>query len=57
MKGYHVGLILYGKDRLTTPLLRRNGKLEPITWEEAIETIAQKILVAPQRFAMYGSGQ
>ena len=25
MKGYHVGLALYGKDRLTKPLLRKNG--------------------------------
>ena len=24
VKGYHVGLALYGKDRLTRPLLRRN---------------------------------
>ena len=35
VKGYHVGGILYGKDRLTTPMLRRDGVLEPITWDEA----------------------
>src|SRR5688572_24496968 len=40
VKGYHVGGVLYGQDRLTTPLLRRNGKLEPISWDEAIDTIA-----------------
>lgn len=57
VKGYHVGLALYGKDRLTQPLLRRNGVLEPISWEEAIETIAQKIMAAPDKFAIYGSGQ
>jgi nitrate reductase NapA len=57
VKGYHVGLALYGKDRLTQPLLRRNGVLEPISWEEAIETISQKILAAPDQFAIYGSGQ
>ena len=57
VKGYHVGLALYGKDRLTTPLLRRNGKLEPISWEEAIETIAQRVMAAPGEFAIYGSGQ
>ena len=39
MKGYHVGGILDGKDRLTVPQLRRNGKLEPITWDEAIDMI------------------
>jgi len=57
VKGYHVGLALYGRDRLTQPLLRRNGVLEPISWEEAIETISQKILAAPDQFAIYGSGQ
>jgi nitrate reductase NapA len=57
VKGYHVGGILYGKDRLTTPMLRRNGQLEPITWEEAIDVIAQRVLKDPNGFAFYGSGQ
>jgi nitrate reductase NapA len=57
VKGYHVGLALYGKDRLTTPLLRKNGKLEPISWDEAIETIAKRVMAAPDKFAIYGSGQ
>src|SRR5688572_28519719 len=35
VKGYHVGRALYGKDRLTTPMLPRNGKREPISWDEA----------------------
>lgn len=57
VKGYHVGGILYGKDRLTRPLLRRNGALVPITWDEALDVIADRILAAPERFAFYGSGQ
>lgn len=57
VKGYHVGLALYGKDRLTTPQLRRNGRLEPISWDEAITLIAQRIHAAPNQFALYGSGQ
>jgi nitrate reductase NapA len=57
VKGYHVGQILYGKDRLTTPLLRKDGQLVPITWDEAIETIAKRIHAAPSKFAFYGSGQ
>ena len=57
VKGYHVGGILYGKDRLTTPQLRRNGKLEDISWDEAIEVMAKRIYDAPERFAFYGSGQ
>jgi nitrate reductase (cytochrome) len=57
VKGYHVGLALYGKDRLKHPMLRRNGKLEPISWEEAIDVIARRALAAPDKFAIYGSGQ
>lgn len=57
VKGYHAGLILYGEDRLKTPLLRKNGELVPISWEEAIDVIARRIHAAPDRFAFYGSGQ
>lgn len=58
VKGYHVGGILYGKDRLTTPQLRdENGELQPISWEEAIDIIAKRIMADPAKFAFYGSGQ
>jgi nitrate reductase NapA len=57
VKGYHVGLALYGSDRLTRPLLKRNGRHEPISWEEAIDTMARRVMAGPARFAMYGSGQ
>ncbi len=57
MKGYHVGGILYGKDRLTVPQIRRNGRLEPITWEEAIDIMARRVMLDPAGFAFYGSGQ
>ncbi len=57
VKGYHVGGILYGKDRLTTPMLRKEGKLEPISWDEAITVIADRIFKEPKKFAFYGSGQ
>src|SRR5450432_1862306 len=30
-------------DRLTQPLLRRNGKLVPVTWEEALSFAGQKL--------------
>lgn len=57
VKGYHVGAALYGQDRLTTPLLRRGDSYEPITWDEAIKVIADRIETRPERFAFYGSGQ
>ncbi|WP_239470554.1 molybdopterin-dependent oxidoreductase [Archangium violaceum] len=57
VKGYHVGLALYGQDRLTTPLLRKGDKQVPISWEEAIDIIARRVLKDPKGFALYGSGQ
>lgn len=30
-------------DRIKTPLLRKNGKLEPVTWEEATGFVASKL--------------
>ena len=43
VKGYHVGLALYGRDRLTRPLLRQGDRQVPISWERALEIIAQRI--------------
>lgn len=57
VKGYHVGGILYGKDRLTQPMLKRNGKFEPISWAAALDVIADRIEMEPSGFAVYGSGQ
>ncbi|WP_051945935.1 molybdopterin-dependent oxidoreductase [Verrucomicrobium sp. BvORR106] len=57
VKGYHVGLALYGRDRLTHPMLRKNGKMERVSWEEAVDVVAKRVLAAPDKFAIYGSGQ
>lgn len=57
VKGYHVALALYGEDRLTRPLLRKNGKLEPIGWDQALDIVADRALANPAGFAIYGSGQ
>ena len=57
VKGYHVGLALYGKDRLTRPLLRKGGKLVPISWDEALTIVAKRAKQDPRGFAFYGSGQ
>ncbi len=31
------------KERLTTPLIRKNGRLETATWQEAIETVSARL--------------
>ncbi len=57
VKGYHVGSALYGKDRLTQPLLRNGDSFKKISWDAAIKIVADRIEKAPDRFAYYGSGQ
>ena len=33
----------YAPDRLTTPLIRRGGTLQPATWDEALDLIAERL--------------
>lgn len=56
-KGYHAGGILYGEDRLTHPMIRKNGTYERVSWDEAIALIADHIMADAERFSIYGSGQ
>ena len=49
IKGYFLSKIMYGKDRLTRPLLRKkngkfdkNGDFEPVSWDEAFDVMAEK---------------
>jgi ferredoxin-nitrate reductase len=41
-KGLHGWEANNSSDRLTQPLIRRNGKLEPASWDEAMETIVSR---------------
>jgi anaerobic selenocysteine-containing dehydrogenase len=47
VKGYHVGLALYGRDRLKTPMLRKNGKMTAVSWDEALRAIADRVELEP----------
>lgn len=69
IKGYFLSKIMYGKDRLTTPLLRmkdgkydKRGKFTPISWDQAFDIMAEKWKSAikakgPTSVGMFGSGQ
>jgi nitrate reductase NapA len=69
IKGYFLSKIMYGKDRVTRPLLRKkngtyhkNGDFTPVSWEEAFSIMAQKYKEAiqkngPTTVGMFGSGQ
>lgn len=60
---------MYGKDRLTTPLLRmkdgkyhKEGEFTPISWDVTFDTIAAKwkhslYTKGPTSVGMFGSGQ
>ncbi|RKY20398.1 MAG: molybdopterin-containing oxidoreductase catalytic subunit [Planctomycetota bacterium] len=36
----------YAADRLTTPLLRKGGELQPVSWDEAMSVAAEQLLAA-----------
>ena len=43
LKGRYAFSFYNHVDRLTTPLIRNNGKLEPVSWDEAYDFIADKL--------------
>ncbi|WIY25564.1 nitrate reductase catalytic subunit NapA [Parasedimentitalea psychrophila] len=69
VKGYFLSKIMYGKDRLTQPLLRKTdgvydkeGDFTPVSWDEAFDIMAEKWKATlkekgPTGIGMFGSGQ
>jgi nitrate reductase NapA len=69
IKGYFLSKIMYGKDRLTQPLLRKKngqydkeGEFTPVSWNEAFDIMAAKWKETlktdgPKGVGMFGSGQ
>ena len=69
IKGYFLSKIMYGKDRLTKPLLRmtngkydKQGEFTEISWDHAFDVMADKFKAAlkkkgPTSVGMFGSGQ
>lgn len=69
VKGYFLSKIMYGEDRLTTPLLRmkngvydKNGDFAPVSWDAAFDEMARqykKVLreKGADGVGMFGSGQ
>ncbi|WP_211824733.1 nitrate reductase catalytic subunit NapA [Kistimonas asteriae] len=69
IKGYFLPKIMYGSDRLTTPLLRmtdgkydKEGEFTPISWDAAFDIMAEKFKATlkakgPDAVGMFGSGQ
>lgn len=69
VKGYFLSKIMYGGDRLITPLLRKKngqydkqGDFTPVSWDEAFDVMALQFKQAlkdkgPDAIGMFGSGQ
>jgi len=69
IKGYFLSKIMYGKDRLTSPLLRmkggkyhKEGEFTPVSWEKAFDVMEEKWKKTlkekgPEAIGMFGSGQ
>jgi len=69
VKGYFLSKVMYGADRLTTPLLRKrdgvyakDGDFTPVSWDEAFDVMAGKFKAVLKAkggdgIGMFGSGQ
>src|SRR5688572_4332780 len=69
VKGYFLSKIMYGADRLQTPLMRmkdgkydKNGDFAPVSWDRAFDEMAvqwKRVLKdkGPTAVGMFGSGQ
>jgi nitrate reductase (cytochrome) len=62
VKGYHSVMSIYGKDRLTKPLVRKNGRFVETSMKEALDLIASKMRGIIDKHgkdavSLYGSGQ
>ena len=69
VKGYFLSKIMYGEDRLTTPLLRmkngqyaKDGEFERVSWDKAFDVMAEQFKrvlkeKGPTAVGMFGSGQ
>lgn len=43
LKGWNAAAHVRHEDRLKTPLIRRNGVLEPATWDEALDLVSARL--------------
>ncbi len=62
VKGYYSVMAMYGKDRLTYPLVKKNGSYVKTTMKEALDLVASKMQETIKDYgkdsvSIYGSGQ
>ena len=62
VRGHFAHDFLNVSERLTSPLIRRDGELSPATWDEALESVAEQLIstkrkYGPQSLAFLGSSK
>lgn len=62
VKAFYLHRMITAKNRLLYPMIRKNGKLERASWDEALDLVAKKFTeikdkYGPDALAFYGSGQ
>jgi predicted molibdopterin-dependent oxidoreductase YjgC len=43
IKGWNIHEFIHHPERLTKPLLRRNGQFEAVSWDEALDYLAKEL--------------
>lgn len=61
VKGLNAHQQVFSSERLMQPLIRRQGELQPCSWEEALQTIADRVqqlqhTYGPDTVGVYGGG-
>jgi formate dehydrogenase alpha subunit len=57
VKGRFGSSFVHAADRLTTPLIRRDGALRPAAWDEALDLVARKLVEHRGSFAALASAK
>ncbi len=48
-KGWHLHQFIHSRNRLREPLLRKNGELLPVSWDEALDVTADALHKSRER--------
>ena len=54
VKGRYASDFVHSAERLQSPMLRKNGKLEPVSWSEALAAVARKFKEVKERGGKFG---
>lgn len=49
-KGWHLHEFIHSAERLTEPLLRKDGELQPVSWDEALNYTASALTETKETF-------